>query len=98
MKLTVEQAALGVVQLANEHMTQALRVISVQRGIDPAGFTLTAFGGAGGLHVCALAEALGIRQALVPVHAGVLSAFGMLAAPRGRQLSHAVRGIIGRTG
>ncbi|MEE9421750.1 MAG: hydantoinase/oxoprolinase family protein [Gammaproteobacteria bacterium] len=94
MKLTVEQAALGVVQLANEHMTQALRVISVQRGIDPAGFTLTAFGGAGGLHVCALAEALGIRQALVPVHAGVLSAFGMLAAPRGRQLSHAVRALL----
>ena len=94
MKLTVEQAALGVVQLANEYMTQALRVISVQRGIDPAGFTLTAFGGAGGLHVCALAEALGIRQALVPVHAGVLSAFGMLAAPRGRELSHAVRALL----
>jgi N-methylhydantoinase A len=94
MALPVEQAALGVVQLANEHMTQALRVISVQRGIDPAGFTLTAFGGAGGLHVCALAEALGIRQALVPVHAGVLSAFGMLAAPRGRQLSHAVRALL----
>lgn len=94
MQLPVEQAALGVIQLANEHMIQALRVISVQRGIDPAGFTLTAFGGAGGLHVCALAEALGIRQALVPVHAGVLSAFGMLAAPRGRQLSHAVRALL----
>jgi N-methylhydantoinase A len=94
MSVSVKQAALGVIQLANEHMTQALRVISVQRGIDPAGFTLTAFGGAGGLHVCALAEALGIRQALVPVHAGVLSALGMLAAPRGRQLSHAVRALL----
>ncbi len=94
MKVSLEQAALGVIQLANEHMTQALQVISVQRGIDPAGFTLTAFGGAGGLHVCALAEALSIRQALVPVHAGVLSAFGMLAAPRGRQLSHAVRSLL----
>jgi N-methylhydantoinase A len=88
MGLSGEQAALGVVELANEHMAQALRVISVQRGIDPRDYTLVAFGGAGGLHVCALAEALGIRQALVPMHAGVLSALGMLAAPRGRQLSH----------
>ncbi len=87
----VQEAAEGVITLANEHMAQALRVISVQRGIDPAGFTLTAFGGAGGLHVCALAESLGIRRALVPVHAGVLSALGMLAAPRGRQLSHTVQ-------
>lgn len=86
--LSAEAAALGVVELANEHMAQALRVISVQRGIDPGDFTLTAFGGAGGLHVCALCEALAIPRALVPMHAGVLSALGMLAAPRGRQLSH----------
>jgi len=92
--VTPEQAALGIIELANEHMAQALRVISVQRGSDPADFTLTAFGGAGGLHVCALAEALGIKRALVPVHAGVLSALGMLAAPRGRQLSHTVRGLL----
>jgi N-methylhydantoinase A len=94
MHVTTEQAAFGIVDVANQHMAQALRVISVQRGIDPAGFTLTAFGGAGGLHVCALAETLGIRHALVPVHAGVLSALGMLAAPRGRQLSHSVPGRI----
>ena len=90
----VQEAAEGVVGLANEHMAQALRVISVQRGIDPAGFTLTAFGGAGGLHVCALAAALGMRRALVPVHAGVLSALGMLAAPPGRQLSHTVQALL----
>ncbi len=88
MEVSIEQAALGIVELANEYMAQALRVISVERGIDPASYTLTAFGGAGGLHVCALADALSIRQALVPVHAGVLSALGMLVAPRGRQLSH----------
>ncbi len=88
MGLTAEQAALGVVALANEHMAQALRVISVERGIDPSNYTLLAFGGAGGLHVCALADALAIRRALVPMHAGVLSALGMLAAPRGRQMSH----------
>ncbi len=80
-------AALGIVSLANEHMARALRVISVQRGLDPRDFTLVSFGGAGGLHVCALAEALHMHRALVPVHAGVLSALGMLAAPRGRQRS-----------
>lgn len=94
MGVSPQQAALGVVDLANEHMAQALRVISVQRGVDPATYTLAAFGGAGGLHVCALAEALGMRQALVPVHSGVLSALGMLVAPRGRQLSHSVKGLL----
>ena len=94
MQLSLQQAAQGIIELANEHMAQALRVISVQRGIDPAAYTLTAFGGAGGLHVCALADALGMKHALVPIHAGVLSALGMLAAPRGRQLSHTLRGLI----
>jgi N-methylhydantoinase A len=87
MGTTLEQAAAGIVDLANEHMARALRVISVQRGIDPRGFVLVSFGGAGGLHVCALAEALGMDQALVPVHAGVLSALGMLAARPGRTLT-----------
>lgn len=83
----VEEAALGVIALADEHMAAALRVASVQRGVDPRGLTLVSFGGAGGLHVCALATALGMHHALVPVQAGVLSALGMLAAPRGRQCS-----------
>ena len=87
----IETAAAGIVQIANEHMARALRVMSVQRGIDPAGYVLTSFGGAGGLHVCALAEALGMTRALVPVHAGVLSALGMLVAPRARQLSRAAQ-------
>jgi N-methylhydantoinase A len=89
------EAALGIVRVANEHMAQALRVISVQRGVDPRGFTLVSFGGAGGLHVCALARALGMRRAMVPVHAGVLSALGMLVAPRARQLSVTVAGPLG---
>jgi N-methylhydantoinase A len=54
------------------------------------------FGGAGGLHVCALAEALGMRRALVPVQAGVLSALGMLVAPRARQLSRTLTGELAR--
>lgn len=92
--LCAEEAAAGIVRLANEHMVRALRVMSVQRGVDPRMLTLVSFGGAGGLHVCALAESLGMRQALVPVHAGVLSALGMLTAPRGRQLSRTVTGLL----
>ena len=86
----VEEAAAGIVRVADEHMARALRVMSVQRGIDPRELTLVSFGGAGGLHVCALAEALGMTRALVPVHAGVLSALGMLAAPRERRLSRSL--------
>jgi N-methylhydantoinase A len=85
--LSREAAAQGVIALANEHMARALRVISVQRGRDPQAFSLCCFGGAGGLHVCALAEALGMDKAIVPQHGGVLSALGMLVAPRERQLS-----------
>ncbi len=87
MGCSMQQAASGIIALANEHMVRALRTISVQRGIDPRGFTLVSFGGAGGLHVCALAEALGLQQAMVPVYGGVLSALGMLVARPGRQLS-----------
>lgn len=94
LQLSVEQAAFGIVALANEHMAQALRVISVQRGVDPREYMLVSFGGAGGLHVCALAEALGMTRALVPVHAGVLSALGMLAAARSRQLSRTLSGVL----
>jgi len=94
LQLGVEEAAHGIITLANEHMAQALRVISVQRGIDPRPFMLVSFGGAGGLHVCALADALGMTRALVPVHAGVLSALGMLAAPRSRQLSRTLTGML----
>ena len=90
LALSIEDAALGIIQLANEHMAQALRVMSIQRGIDPRELTLMSFGGAGGLHVCALAEALDMKQAIVPVHAGVLSALGMLVAPRTRQLSQTI--------
>jgi len=89
-----EEAALGVVRVANEHMARALRVISVQRGVDPRGLTLVSFGGAGGLHVCALADALGMTSALVPVHAGVLSALGMLATAPGRRLSRTRLGLL----
>lgn len=90
LNCSAKQAAMGVIKLANEHMARALRVISIQRGIDPRPYALMTFGGAGGLHVCALADALGMQTAIVPVHSGVLSAFGMLVAPRSRELSRSL--------
>ena len=98
LDIGLHQAAEGIIRIANEHMAGALRVVSVQRGLDPRQMTLTSFGGAGGLHVCALAEALGMHRAMVPVHAGVLSALGMLAAPRGRQLSRTHSGLLEEIG
>lgn len=96
MGLDAAAAALGILQVADEHMVRALRVISVQRGLDPRDYTLMSFGGAGGLHVCALAEALGMRRAMVPIHAGVLSALGMLATPPGRLLTRTWLGRLDR--
>ncbi len=90
MQSSAQAAAQGIVEVANEAMAKALRVISVQRGEDPREFTLLCFGGAGGLHVCALAQALGMTRALVPIYAGVLSALGMLVARRSRQLSQSL--------
>ncbi|VAX01511.1 N-methylhydantoinase A [hydrothermal vent metagenome] len=88
LSLDIFETALGIIQIANEHMAQALRVMSVQRGLDPRLMSLVSFGGAGSLHVCALADSLSINRALVPIHGGVLSAFGMLVAPKARYLSH----------
>ncbi|MEX1252907.1 MAG: hydantoinase/oxoprolinase family protein [Dehalococcoidia bacterium] len=77
----IEQAAASVLRVANVSVERALRVISVERGHDPRRFTLVAFGGGGPLHACELAEALGIPRVLIPPFPGVLSAFGMAAAP-----------------
>ncbi len=74
------QVALGIIQVANAHMERALRVISVERGRDPRGFTLLSFGGAGSLHAVDLARGLGIPKVLVPPLASTLSAYGILVA------------------
>lgn len=75
--LDARETALGVARVADTEMVRALRVISVERGLDPREFALVAFGGAGGLHACALADELGCRTVLVPRAAGVLSALGL---------------------
>jgi N-methylhydantoinase A len=77
-KVTVHQAALGVVRVANANMEAALRVVSVERGQDPRLFVLVCFGGAGGLHACELAAGLRIPKVLVPRSPGTLSALGVL--------------------
>jgi N-methylhydantoinase A len=75
-----EQAALGVIRVANANMEQALRLVSVERGYDPRRFSLVSFGGAGGLHAAALAEALRIPRVLIPAYPGAFSALGVLLA------------------
>ena len=74
----------AVVDVVNAEMLRALRVVSVERGHDPADFALVAFGGAGPLHACELADELGIRTVLVPEAAGVLSALGLVASEERR--------------
>jgi N-methylhydantoinase A len=73
-----------VVAVVNAEMLRALRVVSVERGHDPADFALVAFGGAGPLHACELADELGVRTVLVPEAAGVLSALGLVAGDERR--------------
>jgi N-methylhydantoinase A len=79
-KLTLEQFAAGVVRVVNANMERALRVVSIERGYDPREFALVAFGGAGGLHACELADALAIPTVIVPARPGALSAFGILVS------------------
>lgn len=80
LETSAEEAALGIIRVINANMEAAIRVISVERGCDPRHFTLVAFGGAGPLHACELADALHIPRVLIPATPGVLSALGMLLA------------------
>jgi len=76
-ELTAEAAAEGFIAIANQHMAEAIRKISIQRGYDPREYVICAFGGAGGQHACAVADAVGARSVLLHPLAGVLSAWGM---------------------
>ena len=80
LSLTPNALCEGIVRMANSNMERAIRKVSVERGHHPRDFSLVAFGGAGGLHACALGAALDLRTVLIPRHAGVLSALGMLLA------------------
>ena len=87
---SLEQFAAGIVQLAEAEMEKAIRLISVERGHNPRDFTLIAFGGAGPLHACSLARALGIPRVLVPAMPGALSALGILMSDVVRDYSQTV--------
>jgi N-methylhydantoinase A len=87
---SVEQFADGTLAVANAVMEKAIRVTSVERGHDPRDYVLVAFGGAGGLHACALADALEMRGVLLPVFPGGLSALGILRADVVKEFSRTV--------
>ena len=85
--LSVQNAAVGVLRIVNDNMAKAMSMVSVERGRDPRDFAMIAFGGAGPVHCCDVAEALGLRLVVVPVHAGTFSAYGLLAGDLTRTFS-----------
>ena len=89
LDLSIDATAEGILRVADAAMARAIQRVSVQRGHDARAYTLVAFGGAGGLHACRLADLLGMSRVLVPVYGGLLSAYGMLAAPPRHAFSHA---------
>ena len=80
----------GIVRVANAEMVRALRVVTVQRGIDPRRYALLAFGGAGPLHAAAIADELGITEIVCPRASGVLAALGLVVSPRRRDVQRSV--------
>jgi N-methylhydantoinase A/oxoprolinase/acetone carboxylase beta subunit len=89
MGASIETAALGIHRVVNAQMAEAMRLVSIGRGIDPRAYALLPLGGAGPIHAAALAAELGIGRVIVPLHPGVLSAAGLLAAPIEHELSAA---------
>ena len=83
----VTELAKGVIRLVNDSMAKAISIVSVERGRDPREFTMVAFGGAGPLHSCDLADEMGIREIIVPVHAGLFSAYGLIVGDLTRSFS-----------
>jgi N-methylhydantoinase A len=84
------ETAAGIVRVANQEMVRALRVVTVERGVDPRRFALLPFGGAGPMHAAAIAEELGIERLICPRAGGVLSAFGLCASDRRRDTARTV--------
>jgi N-methylhydantoinase A len=84
------ETAAGIVRVANQEMVRALRVVTVERGVDPRRFALLPFGGAGPMHAAAIADELGIDRLLCPRAGGVLSAFGLCASDRRRDTARTV--------
>jgi len=90
LSLSIEQAALGILEVADAAMERAIRVMTIERGYDPREFALLAFGGAGPLHAVSIARRMSVPRVLVPAAAGVLSALGLAAAVAGRDESRSI--------
>jgi N-methylhydantoinase A len=90
LELDTHACAEGIIRVANAEMLRALRVVTVERGVDPRRYALLAFGGAGGLHAAAIAEELGIQTVLCPRTSGVLAALGLILSPRRRDVQRTV--------
>ncbi|MGI8585039.1 MAG: hydantoinase/oxoprolinase family protein [Thermoleophilaceae bacterium] len=90
LRVSAENAAAGIVRVAGTGMAGAVRVMTVERGIDPRPLALVAFGGAGPLHATAIADELGMRRVLAPRASGVLSALGLVVSERRRDLAESV--------
>src|SRR3954468_21237233 len=90
LDLDIGETAAGIARVAGTEMARAVRVMTVERGVDPRELALLAFGGAGALHAAAIADELGMRRVLVPSASGVLSAVGLIAAERRRDLVESV--------
>lgn len=88
--LALDQTASGIARVASAEMAQAVRVVTVERGIDPRDMALVAFGGAGPLHAAQIADELGMRRVVVPNASGVLSALGLVVSERRRDLVESV--------
>jgi len=87
---TVDQTTANIVRMVNNNMSKAVRLVTIERGRDPREFALIAFGGAGPLHACDLAEELGIKRIIIPSHPGLFSAFGLLTAELSRTFSEPI--------
>lgn len=85
--MSVEAAAQGIVSIVNNTMARAISIVSLERGRDPRDYSLVAFGGAGPVHACDLAGELGIGTIVLPQHAGLFSAYGLLTADIERNFS-----------
>jgi N-methylhydantoinase A len=88
--LELDEAAAGIARVASAEMAQAVRVVTVERGIDPREMSLVAFGGAGPLHAAQIAEELGMRRVIAPIASGVLSALGLVVSERRRDVVESV--------
>src|SRR2546428_12520294 len=90
LRISVDKTAENILRMVNDNMSKALRLISLERGRDPREYTLIAFGGAGPVHACDLAEELGIKRIIIPLHPGLFSALGLVTAELSRTFTQPI--------